>query len=60
MTILINAAFRDAALIRGEVLIRGKHLFQYGYPKMWRLLEGGAYFNMVTKICGAYQREAFI
>ena len=32
-----------AALIRGEALIIGKRLFQCGYPKAWRLLEGAAY-----------------
>ena len=27
--ILMNAAFRGVALIRGDVVIRGRHLFQY-------------------------------
>ena len=45
VTILIIAAFRRAALTREEELIRGRHLFQYGYPKVWCLLEGGAYLR---------------
>ena len=50
-TILISAAFRGAVLIREEVLIRGealireKRLFQCGYPKVRRLLEGGTYLR---------------
>ena len=36
---LISAVFRGAVLISGEALIRGRRLFQYGYPKMWRLFE---------------------
>ena len=39
VTILISASFR------GVALIRGRRLFQCGYPKMWRILEGGAYFR---------------
>ena len=38
-------AFRGATLIRGEALIRGRRLFQCGYPKVRRLLEGGAYLR---------------
>ena len=45
---LISAAFRDAALIRGEVFIRGRYLFQRGYPKVSRLLEGGPYLRPGT------------
>ena len=33
VTILINATFR------GAVLIRGMRLFQYGYPELRRLFE---------------------
>ena len=44
-TILISAAVTRAAPIRGEALIRGKHLFQCGYAKVRRLLEGGAYLR---------------
>ena len=40
VTILISAAFRGAALIRREALIR----------------RGGAYFNVDTERCGAYLR----
>ena len=36
---LISVVFRAAALIRGEVLIRGKRLIQWRYPKVRRLLE---------------------
>ena len=39
VTTLTSAAFIGVALIRGEVLIRGRRLFQCGYPKVWRLLE---------------------
>ena len=46
--ILISAAFRGAAFIRGEVLIRGKRLFQSGYPKVRRLLEGSVYLRPGT------------
>ena len=45
VTILICAAFEGAALVRGEALIRARHLFQCGYPKMRRLSEGGAYLR---------------
>ena len=39
-TILINAAFGDVVLSSGgEVLIRGRCLFQYGYPKVQCLFE---------------------
>ena len=36
---LISAVFRGAVLISGEAFIRGRRLFQYGYPKMRRLFE---------------------
>ena len=39
VTVLMNAAFLGAALIRGEALIRGKRLFHCGYPKVSSLLE---------------------
>ena len=51
VTILTNAVFTGAAL-RGEALIRGRCLFLCGYPKVRRLLEGGAYLRS-----GAYQRK---
>ena len=38
-TILINAAFRSAALIRREPFIRGKRLCQCGCLKLQRLFE---------------------
>ena len=37
VTILISAAFGDAALIRGEALIRGRCLFRCRHPKVRRL-----------------------
>ena len=43
VTILISTAFRGAALIRGETLIRGRRVVQCEYPKVLGLLEGGAY-----------------
>ena len=43
VTILISAAFRGAALIREEALVRGRCLFQCRHPKERRLLEDGAY-----------------
>ena len=46
VTILISNAFRGAALLRR------RHLFQCDYPKVRRLLEGGAYLRP-----GAYQRK---
>ena len=49
MNVLIKAAFRVAALIGEEALIRGK-----------RILEGGAYFNVDFQRCGAYYRAALI
>ena len=45
VTALISVAFRAAVLIRGEAIIRGRRLFQCGYPKVGRLLEGGAYLR---------------
>ena len=44
-TFLISAAFKGAVLIKGETLTRGRRLFQGGYPKVWCLLEGGAYLR---------------
>ena len=52
VTILITATFRGATLIREKTLIRGRLLFQCGYPKVWCLLEGGTYLGP-----GAYQRK---
>ena len=43
VTVLISAAFRGAAFIRGEPLIKGRRLFHYGRPKERPLLEWGAY-----------------
>ena len=40
MTILMSAMFR------GTALITGKLLFQSGYPKVQRLLEGGTYLRL--------------
>ena len=48
VTILISAAFRGAALIRREALTRGRRLFECGYPKVRRLLEGGVYLRPDT------------
>ena len=45
VTILISAVFRDAALFRGEARIRGRRLFQCGYPEVQRLSEGGTYLR---------------
>ena len=45
LTILISAAFRCAAFIRGESLIRGRRLFLGGYPKVRCLLEDNAYLR---------------
>ena len=39
VTILVSAASRGVVLIRGEALIRGRHLFQCGYPKVRYLFE---------------------
>ena len=55
VTILISAAFRGAVLIRKEVLIGGKCLFQYGYPKVQHFLEGSTYLRP-----GAYWRKCGI
>ena len=52
VTTLISAAFGGAALNSGEALIRGRRLFQCGYQKVRRVLEGGAYLRP-----GAYQRK---
>ena len=48
VTLLKRAAFVGVALTRGEVLIKGRHLFQCGYPKMWHLLEGSPYLRPST------------
>ena len=45
MTILISTTFRVPALIKGEALLRRRRLFQCGYPKVQRLLEGGTYLR---------------
>ena len=45
---LVSAAFRGAALISGEIFIRGMCLFQCGYPKVPRLLEDGPYLRPGT------------
>ena len=45
VAILISAAFRGVTLIKGEALIRERHLFQCGYPNVQHLLEGGAYLR---------------
>ena len=37
--------YRRAALIRGEVLISGRRLFQCGYQKVHRLSEGITYLR---------------
>ena len=37
VTILISATLIGVALTREEALIRGRSLFQCGYPKVWRL-----------------------
>ena len=50
VTILINTTFRRGVSIRGEALIRGKHLFQSGYPKVLCLLEGNTYLRPSTYI----------
>ena len=39
VTILMSAAFRCMAIIRGEVLIRERHLFLCGYPKIRHFFE---------------------
>ena len=49
VTILISVAFKSAALTRREALIRGKWLFECGYPKVPRSLEDDAYL-----LLGAY------
>ena len=43
---------RGAVLIIGEVLLRGRHLIQCGYPKLRHLSEGSAYLRS-----GAYLRK---
>ena len=48
----MSAVFRGATLIREKAFSRGRRLFQCGYPKVRRLLEGGAYLRP-----GAYQRK---
>ena len=71
--LVICAAFRSVALITGEALIRGRRLFQCGYPKVRYLLKDGVYLRVWLlaefsnysdkrhiKKCGAYQREVLI
>ena len=48
VTILISTAFIGVALIIGEALITGRHLFQCGYPKVRRFLESGAHLSPST------------
>ena len=48
VTILISAVFRSVALIRWEVLIKSKHLFQFEHQKVPCLLEGSAYLRPGT------------
>ena len=45
---------------KGTTLIRGRRLFQCGYPKLRRLFEGDAYFNVDIQRYDAYWREALI
>ena len=52
VTVLISSAFRGAALIREEALIRGRRLLQCGYPKVRRLLEGNTFLRP-----GVYYRK---
>ena len=52
VTILISTTFIVTALIRREVLIRGRRLFQCRYSKVLHLIEGGVYLKP-----GAYQRK---
>ena len=47
-------------ILLGAALIRGRHSFQHGYPKVQRLLEGSTHFNMDTQKRSAYLREALI
>ena len=61
VTILISTTFRDAALIRGEALIRGRRLFQCGYPKLRRLLEKIRYFNSkIVSYCKILEINVYI
>ena len=48
VTILISATFKGAEPIRGEELIRGRHLFKSVPLRERRLLEGGAYLRPST------------
>ena len=52
VTILMNAVYSGAELTRGEELIKGRGLFQCGYPKVRRLLQDGTYL-----MPGACQRK---
>ena len=45
---------------KGTTLIRGRRLFQCGYPKVRRLLEGDAYFNVDIQSYDAYSRATLI
>ena len=40
VTILISFVFRDTVLIRGEVLIRGRHLISMWTPKSAAFIRG--------------------
>ena len=52
----MSAVFRSATLIRVEALIRGRPLFQCGYPKVRRLFEARClleeirYYIIIVKI----------
>ena len=45
LTIVIRTLFRGTVLIRRETLIRRTSLFQFGYPKVRRLLKGSGYLR---------------
>ena len=45
---------------KGTTLIRGRRLFKCGYPKLRRLFEGDAYFNVDTQRYDAYYRATLI
>ena len=45
---------------KATTLIRGRRLFQCGYPKVRRILEGGAYFNADTQRYDVYYRATLI
>ena len=60
VTILISAAFRVASIVRGEALIRGRHLFQYGYPKVRRLSEARRLLEEICYLYLIFQFEYFV